>query len=95
MADDVAFAKLSIEPASRIGTATRWAFSVLHTCLMTEKVLEIQAESRVARMSGTINNTSPMKRQIFASPFLKIEFLMRHDLSERQGLQEIFTNKGG
>jgi hypothetical protein len=43
MANNVAFAKLSVEAASGIGTTARYASSDLHTCLMTEEAMEIQA----------------------------------------------------
>jgi hypothetical protein len=57
MANDVAFAKLSIQTASGIGTTARCASSDLHTCLMTEEVMEIQVKSHVTGMPGRTNNT--------------------------------------
>jgi hypothetical protein len=43
MTNDVAFAKLSVETAIEIGTRVRYASCDLHTCLMTEEAMEIQA----------------------------------------------------
>ena len=69
MASDVAFAKLSIGTASGIRTASRYASSDLHTCLMTEEVMEIQAKSHVAGLSGRSNNTCLEKHQISPRPW--------------------------
>jgi hypothetical protein len=63
MANDVTFAKLSIETAIGIGTTARYASSDLHTCLMTEEVVEIQVKSHVAGLLVIINNTS-LEKQI-------------------------------
>ena len=61
MADDIAFAELSIQAAMRIGTDATGLLSPLHTCLMAEKAAEIQAGSRVTELMETGNNTSLTK----------------------------------
>jgi hypothetical protein len=42
MTNDVAFAKLAMIAAIGIGTTARYASTDFHTCLMTEKAMEIQ-----------------------------------------------------
>ena len=52
MANDVTFAKLSVETAIGVGTTARYTSSDLHTCLMTEEVMEIQVKSHVCGTAG-------------------------------------------
>ena len=61
MANDVAFSKLSVETTIGIGTAARYASSDLHTCLLTEEVIEVQEYLQVAGLPVIINNTCLMK----------------------------------
>ena len=76
MANDVAFAKLSIETASGIRTASRYASSDLHICLMTEEVMEIQAKSHVVGLSGRSNNTCLEKHPISNAEVTLIERIL-------------------
>ena len=49
-----------------------------HTCLMTEKPRETQAESHVVELKEKVNNSSLMKHQ--AAPDLKSTDLVRLEL---------------
>ena len=61
VANDVAFTGLSDQRTIGVGTGTRYVLALLHTCLMTEKPEGIQAESLIAGLQKTINNTSLRK----------------------------------
>ena len=63
MADDVAFAELSIQAAIGVGTGASGLLAPLHTCLLPENEQGIQLESCVAGLMETINNSSVMKQR--------------------------------
>ncbi len=63
VANDVAFSGLSTQRTIGVGTGTRYVLALLHTCLMTETPEEIQAESLIAGLQKTINNTSLRKHR--------------------------------
>ena len=57
VANYVAFSGLSTQRTIGVGTGTRYVLALLHTCWMTEKAEGIQAESLIAGLQKTINNT--------------------------------------
>ncbi len=64
VANDVALSGLSTQRALGVGTGSRLVLALLHTCLMTEKAEGIQAESSIAGLQKTINNTSLKKHRL-------------------------------
>ncbi len=69
VANDVAFTELSSQRTIGVETGAREVLALLHTCLMTEKAAGIQAESFIAGLQKTINNTSLKKHlKIRANP---------------------------
>ncbi len=61
VSDDVASVGLSNQRATGVGTAASGALALRHTCVISEKVEEIQARSRVTVLLETVNNTSLKK----------------------------------
>ena len=64
MADDVAFAELSIKAAIGVGTGASELLAPLQTCLLPENGQGIQLESGVAGLPDTVNNTCLKKHRL-------------------------------